>query len=108
MIRNERGFGQHLRDVVRISKGTCFENETEGRLIFSRLSKSPLHPALFLFSAVFNKYDGQGRPASRGDGMDRLENGAPRMIRTSGPDASSCARTAALLKQSQIGFYFGS
>jgi cytochrome c peroxidase len=48
------------------------------------------HGAL-LFSAVFNKFDGQGRPGSTGTGMPRLTGRNPAMIRTSGPDASSCA-----------------
>lgn len=45
----------------------------------------------FLFSAKFNTLDGQGRPATRGDGVPRVSGSAPRFIRTSGPDANSCA-----------------
>ncbi|MFL6244733.1 MAG: di-heme oxidoredictase family protein [Thermoanaerobaculia bacterium] len=45
----------------------------------------------FLFSAKFNTFDGQGRPGTRGDGMPRVSGSAPRFIRTSGPDANSCA-----------------
>src|SRR5262245_4025451 len=48
------------------------------------------HGAL-LFKAVFNKYDGQGRPGTTGGGAARTFGSAPAMIRTSAPDASSCA-----------------
>lgn len=43
-----------------------------------------------IFSAVFNRLDGQGRPASTGTGADRAPT-EPAFIRTSGPDSSSCA-----------------
>src|SRR5262247_1329019 len=42
-----------------------------------------------LFNAVFNKLDGQGRPASTGGGAPRAPN-QPAFIRTSGPDSNSC------------------
>lgn len=45
----------------------------------------------FLFAAKFNTFDGQGRPGSRGDGAPRVPGSAPRFIRTSAPDANSCA-----------------
>ncbi|MEP0766126.1 MAG: hypothetical protein HRF45_06230 [Fimbriimonadia bacterium] len=47
----------------------------------------------FLFTAKFNKLDGFGRPAATGDGnpTKRIPDSAPFMIRTSGPDAGSCA-----------------
>src|SRR5947199_6629619 len=43
-----------------------------------------------LFTAIFNKFDGQGRPATTADGKPRttLQSG---MIRTTGPDAHSCS-----------------
>lgn len=44
-----------------------------------------------LFSAKFNQYDGQGRPATTGGGAPRVAGTAPMFIRTSGPDANSCA-----------------
>jgi hypothetical protein len=46
-----------------------------------------------LFEARFNKLDGQGRPAATGDSKPtkRASNGPPEFIRTSGPDANSCA-----------------
>jgi hypothetical protein len=45
----------------------------------------------FLFAAKFNTFDGQGRPGTRGDGVTRVPGSAPRFIRTSAPDANSCA-----------------
>ncbi|MCC6320014.1 MAG: hypothetical protein IT438_01080 [Phycisphaerales bacterium] len=43
-----------------------------------------------LFDAKFNVLDGQGRPATTGGGAPRVPD-QPEMIRTSGPDSSSCA-----------------
>ncbi len=43
-----------------------------------------------LFDARFNKVDGQGRPASTGTGAPRVPN-QPAFIRTSSPEANSCA-----------------
>lgn len=43
-----------------------------------------------LFAARFNRLDGQGRPATTGAGAPRGPN-SPAFIRTSGPDANSCA-----------------
>lgn len=45
----------------------------------------------FLFAAKFNTFDGQGRPGTTGGGAPRLAGSAPRFIRTSAPDANSCA-----------------
>jgi hypothetical protein len=45
----------------------------------------------FLFAAKFNAFDGQGRPGTRGDGAPRVPGSAPRFIRTSAPEANSCA-----------------
>lgn len=42
-----------------------------------------------LFDARFNFLDGQGRPATTGGGAPRVPN-QPTMIRTSGPDSTSC------------------
>jgi len=44
-----------------------------------------------LFSAKFNLYDGQGRPATTGGGAPRVSGSAPLFIRTSAPEANSCA-----------------
>lgn len=46
------------------------------------------HGAL-VFDARFNFLDGQGRPATTGGGAPRVAD-EPHMIRTSGPDATSC------------------
>lgn len=43
-----------------------------------------------LFNARFNRLDGQGRPATTGHGAQRPST-QPLFIRTSGPDANSCA-----------------
>lgn len=43
-----------------------------------------------LFDARFNLLDGQGRPETTGGGAARA-SGQPAFIRTSGPDANSCA-----------------
>lgn len=43
-----------------------------------------------LFAAMFNKCDGQGRPATTGGG-DAREPDQPNFIRTSSPDSNSCA-----------------
>lgn len=45
----------------------------------------------FLFTAKFNMYDGQGRPATTGGGAVRLAGSAPMFIRTSGPDSNACS-----------------
>src|SRR5215475_13119568 len=42
-----------------------------------------------LFNAVFNRLDGAGRPATTADGKPRTPS--PGMLRTTGPDAHSCA-----------------
>lgn len=44
-----------------------------------------------LFVAKFNTYDGQSRPGTTGTGDPREAGSAPRFIRTSAPDANSCA-----------------
>jgi len=43
-----------------------------------------------LFNAVFNRFDGQGRPGTTADGQPRSPS-EPRMLRPTGPDAHSCA-----------------
>jgi len=44
-----------------------------------------------LFVAKFNTYDGQGRPGTTGHGVSRDPEGVPRFVRTSSPEANSCA-----------------
>src|SRR3989441_8149100 len=57
-----------------------------GRITLSTL----IQDGRMLFEAVFNKLDGQGRPASTGTGAPRTPD-QPAFIRTSSPDSSSCA-----------------
>lgn len=64
-------FDQQDIDAGRLSLATLFR---QGALIFG---------------AVFNRLDGQGRPASTGAGAPRVPD-EPAFIRTSGPDSSSC------------------
>ncbi|WP_425563084.1 di-heme oxidoredictase family protein [Luteimonas vadosa] len=44
-----------------------------------------------LFTAKFNRFDGQGRPAATGTGVLRDPEGQPVFLRTSGPDANACS-----------------
>lgn len=44
-----------------------------------------------LFTARFNKCDGQGRPETTSTGEKRAADDAPEFTRASGPEASSCA-----------------
>jgi len=80
-------FGQAIGDGPAIRRHLDQADVDSGRVSFDDLVQ---HGAL-LFSAVFNRYDGQGRPATTGSGARRAYGDAPSMIRTSGPDASSCA-----------------
>src|SRR5262245_19545110 len=43
-----------------------------------------------LFNAVFNRFDGHGRPGTTADGQPRAPSNLP-MLRPTGPDAHSCA-----------------
>src|SRR5262245_43910105 len=63
-------------------------NETDiesGRISFQQV----LQHGQSLFTAVFNKFDGQGRPATTADGQPRSPQSG--MVRTTGPDSHSCA-----------------
>ena len=59
----------------------------EGRVSFAELFRHGRR----LFVAKFNRYDGQGRPATTGGGAARHPDGQPSFVRTSAPDANSCA-----------------
>ena len=78
---------QKIGDVGAIPFHLDQSHIEDGRVRFDELVD---HGAL-LFTAVFNKFDGQGRPGSTGAGAVRIPGSAPAMIRTSAPDASSCA-----------------
>ncbi len=58
-----------------------------GNLSFDEILRAGGH----LFSAKFNLYDGQSRPGTTGGGAPRVPGSAPVFIRTSAPDANSCA-----------------
>ena len=79
--------GQRIGDGPAIPYHLSQTDIEDGRLSFAEVVQ---HGDL-LFNAVFNKYDGQGRPATTGSGAARIYGSAPAMLRTSGPDASSCA-----------------
>ncbi len=64
-------------------------NQTDvnaGRTNFRQL----FNQGRLIFDARFNSLDGRGRPASTGTGAPRVPD-EPAFIRTSGPDATSCA-----------------
>ncbi len=50
-----------------------------------------LHAGERLFTDKFNLYDGEGRPATTGGGAHRIAGSSPMFIRTSSPEANSCA-----------------
>ncbi len=53
--------------------------------------RSMMEAGKALFVAKFNRFDGQGRPGTTGGGLARLPGSAPAFIRTSAPEANSCA-----------------
>jgi hypothetical protein len=81
------GIRQHIGDGPAIPYHLDQADIETGRVSFEEC----VHHGAMLFGAVLNKYDGQGRPATTGTGAARPYGSAPPMIRTSGPDASSCA-----------------
>jgi hypothetical protein len=58
-----------------------------GRLTFEEIFEAGRDQ----FDAVFNMCDGRGRPATTGTGDKRNPDGQPSWLRTSAPDAGSCA-----------------
>ena len=78
---------QQVGDVAAIPFHLDQADIEAGRVTFTQLIQ---HGEL-LFRAVFNKYDGAGRPGSTGTGAMRAAGSAPAMIRTSAPDSNSCA-----------------
>ena len=77
---------QQLGDIGAIPFHLDQADIEAGRVTFAQL----IEYGDLLFRAVFNKYDGAGRPGSTGTGAARVPDNAPAMIRTSGPDANSC------------------
>src|SRR2546422_8941875 len=79
--------GQKIGDVGAIPFHLEQSDIENGRVRFDELVD---HRAL-LITAVFNKFDGQGRPGSTGSRGVSMTVSAPAMIRTSPPDPSLCA-----------------
>jgi len=80
-------FAQHIGDGPIIREHLSQQDIEDGYVDFQTLMEKGEH----LFVAKFNKYDGQGRPATRGDGGHRDPGTAPAFIRTSAPESNSCA-----------------
>src|SRR3954465_540008 len=80
-------YGGDIGDGPVVRKHVDQREIDTGDLAFSKVFDA----GKFLFSAKFNTFDGQGPPATRGDGLPLVPGSAPRFIRTSGPDANSCA-----------------
>ena len=72
-----------------LGERSAIENHLGGTGLGENLADLFKHGQL-LMSANFNALDGQGRPASTGTGSPRRPD-EPAFIRTSGPDANSCA-----------------
>ena len=75
---------QHIGDVPAISVHMR-EADIEGGLVSFQ---EVVRHGEMLFSAVFNKLDGHGRPGTTSDAQPRLPQ--PGMVRTLGPDSHSC------------------
>jgi len=72
-----------------LKKHITQEEIVNGQMAFDEIFSAGKH----LFDAKFNQLDGQGRPSATGNGKptQRVPNTEMPMIRTSGPDANSCA-----------------
>jgi cytochrome c peroxidase len=77
---------QHIGDVPAISVHLNEADIESGRISFD----DTVRDGERLFTAVFNRLDGQGRPATTADGKPRPPAQIA-MLRTTGPDAHSCA-----------------
>ncbi|WP_187276530.1 di-heme oxidoredictase family protein [Parahaliea maris] len=77
---------QDFPDLPAISGHLAQGDIDSGRISFSNLFRHGRE----VFSANWNHCDGQGRPATTGTGAARVPD-EPAFIRTSGPDANSCA-----------------
>ena len=89
---NGPGGGAGTSDPVTIGERPTIEHHLEQQDIDDgQVGLAELFEAgRILFAANFNSLDGQGRPGSTGAGAPRIL-GQPAFIRTSAPDASSCA-----------------
>ena len=78
--------GQQIGDVPAISAHMREADIESGRVSLQAAVKHGEK----LFNAVFNRLDGHGRPGTTADGQPRSP-AQPAMLRTTGPDAHSCA-----------------
>ena len=76
---------QQIGDIPAITTHLSETDIENGRVSFQDVVKHGEK----LFNAVFNRLDGQGRPGTTADGLPRPP--VPGMLRTTGPDAHSCA-----------------
>src|SRR5215471_6391189 len=77
---------QHIGDMPAISVHLDEADIESGRISF----EDTVRYGEKLFTAVFNRLDGQGRPATTADGKPR-PSAEVAMLRTTGPDAHSCS-----------------
>src|SRR5262245_29004380 len=77
---------QQIGDVPAILVHMNQADADSGRVPFQDL----VNHGRNLFTAVFNRLDGQGRPATTAGGQPRSP-AQPLMVRTTGPDSHSCA-----------------
>src|SRR6476659_8469952 len=77
--------GQQIGETPGVRVHLNEEDIEGGRVSFQQI----VAHGEMLFTAVFNRLDGQGRPATTGDAEPRVPN-QPAMMRTSGPEAHSC------------------
>ena len=83
--RNDAGIGDGPVIAEHVDEAACESGALSLEQVIER--------GRALFLAKFNSLDGQGRPAATGDGMPtrRLAGSAPPFVRTSSPEANSCA-----------------
>lgn len=78
---------QYIGDGPVVKEHMSQDDINGGGVVFDMLMS---HGEL-LFTAKFNKFDGQGRPGATGTGAARVPGTAPEFIRTSAPESNSCA-----------------
>ena len=80
-----------LAELMESETGVIVEHLDQGDIDAGAYTLNELfEKGKFVFSAAFNRVDGQGRPASTGGGVPRFPD-EPAKLRTSGPDSDSCA-----------------
>src|SRR5262245_23364633 len=78
-------FAHQIGDVPAVPQQLSEADIENGRVSFQEVVRHGEK----LFTAVFNKLDGQGRPNTTADGKPRFPQ--PAMARMLGPDSHSCA-----------------